>query len=87
MKAEKVYDMTKGNPIKEILLFALPMFVGNVFQQIYSIVDTMVAGYFLGDEAIAAIGVTASLYSFIISFAVGINSGYPSADKKSRSRR
>lgn len=75
MKAEKVYDMTKGNPIKEILLFALPMFVGNVFQQIYSIVDTMVAGYFLGDEAIAAIGVTASLYSFIISFAVGINSG------------
>ena len=70
-----VNDMTKGNPIKEILLFAIPMFIGNIFQQAYSIVDTMIAGYYLGDNAIASIGVTAALYSFIINFAIGINSG------------
>ena len=68
-----VNDMTKGNPIKEILLFAIPMFIGNIFQQAYSIVDTMIAGYYLGDNAIASIGVTAALYSFIINFAIGIN--------------
>ena len=67
--------MTKGNPITQILTFAIPMFVGNIFQQIYSIVDTMVAGYCLGDDAIASIGVTAALYSFIINFAIGMNSG------------
>ena len=38
-----VNDMTKGNPIKEILLFAIPMFIGNIFQQAYSIVDTILA--------------------------------------------
>lgn len=52
------------------------MFIGTVFQQIYSIVDTMVAGYNLGDQAIAAIGATSSLYAFIIDFAFGMNSGF-----------
>lgn len=75
MKTTRINDMTKGNPITQILTFAIPMFVGNIFQQIYSIVDTMVAGYCLGDDAIASIGVTAALYSFIINFAIGMNSG------------
>ena len=70
-----IYDMTKGDPIKEILRFAFPMLIGNVFQQVYSMVDTMVAGYVLGDQAIAAIGVTASLYSFLLNFAIGMNNG------------
>lgn len=72
----KTTDMTKGNPLKLILLFAVPMLIGNVFQQIYSIVDTMVAGYNLGDGAIAAIGATSSLYALIIDFAWGMNSGF-----------
>ena len=75
MKTTRINDMTKGNPITQILTFAIPMFVGYIFQQIYSIVDTMVAGYCLGDDAIASIGVTAALYSFIINFAIGMNSG------------
>lgn len=69
-------DMTSGSPIRLILAFAIPLFIGNVFQQMYSMVDTMVAGYKLGDGAIAAIGATSSLYSLMINLASGFNSGY-----------
>lgn len=68
-------DMTKGNSVKQILIFAIPLFIGNIFQQVYSMVDTMVAGYNLGNSAIAAIGVTSSLYALFIDFASGFNSG------------
>lgn len=71
----RVMDMTQGNPIRSILTFAIPLFIGNVFQQVYSMVDTMIAGYCLGDNAIAAIGATSSLYSLMIDFAAGLNSG------------
>ena len=71
----RVMDMTQGNPVKLILAFAVPLFIGNIFQQIYSMVDTAVAGYCLGDGAIAAIGATSSLYALLIDFASGLNSG------------
>ena len=69
-------DMTTGNPVKLIITFAIPLFIGNIFQQIYTVVDTMVAGYFLGDSAIAAIGATGALYGLLINFAWGLNSGF-----------
>lgn len=72
----KTNDMTNGNAIKTIFYFAIPLLVGNVFQQIYTIVDTMIAGYYLGDSAIAAIGATSSLCSMAIDLAIGMNSGY-----------
>ncbi len=74
--ASRVRDMTQGSPIRLILGFAIPLFIGNIFQQLYSMADTMVVGYHLGDEGIAAIGATASLYSLLINFANGLNSGY-----------
>lgn len=74
--APRVRDMTTGNPLKLILAFAVPLFIGNIFQQFYSMVDTMVVGYHLGDPGIAAIGATASLYSLLINFANGLNAGY-----------
>lgn len=74
--AMRTLDMTQGSPIKLILAFAIPLFIGNIFQQVYSMVDTMVAGYNLGDSAIAAIGATSSLYSLMIDVASGLNSGY-----------
>ena len=46
--------MTEGSPLKHILLFAVPLFAGNIFQQIYGAVDTAGAGYNLGDDAIAS---------------------------------
>ncbi len=72
----RVMDMTQGSALKLILAFAVPLFIGNIFQQVYSMVDTMVAGYNLGDSAIAAIGATTSLYNLMIDLAVGLNSGY-----------
>ena len=75
-RSGKVLDMTRGKPVKMILAFAIPLFIGNIFQQVYSMVDTMVAGYCLGDQAIAAIGATAALYGLIINVAWGLNSGF-----------
>lgn len=75
-KKAAVLDMTEDNTIRLILAFAIPLFIGNIFQQVYSMVDTMVAGYCLGDEAIAAIGATSSLYGLVIDLAWGLNSGF-----------
>lgn len=72
----QVLDMTEGNALRLILAFAIPLFIGNIFQQVYNMVDTMVVGYHLGDQAIAAIGATSSLYSLIVNFAGGLNAGY-----------
>lgn len=69
-------DMTKGIPIKVILQFAIPLFIGTLFQQAYNMIDTMIAGYNLGDDAIAAIGATSALYSVLIYFANGMNNGF-----------
>lgn len=72
----RVRDMTTGDPIKLILAFAIPLFIGNIFQQIYTMVDTMVVGHFIGDNAISAIGATSSLYGLMMSLAISMNSGY-----------
>ena len=71
-----IKDMTQGSIIRHIILFAIPLLVGNLFQQLYNVVDTMVVGYRLGDGAIAAIGATVSLYSMIVDFACDLNNGY-----------
>jgi len=76
IRTGRVWDMTEGRPLPLILSFAVPFLIGNIFQQVYSLVDTMVAGYFLGDSAIAAIGASQSLYNLVINTAIGLNSGY-----------
>lgn len=68
--------MTVGEPIGLILGFAVPLLIGNLFQQFYNMVDTAVVGYHLGDSAIAAIGAVSSLYTLLINFANGLNTGY-----------
>lgn len=75
-ESTKTNDMTKGSPLRLILAFAIPLFIGNIFQQIYNVADTMIAGYNLGDTAIAAIGATSSVFSLLMNFASGLNSGY-----------
>lgn len=69
-------DMTQGVPIRVIVQFAVPLFIGTLFQQGYNLIDTMIAGYNLGDDAIAAIGATSALYSVLIYFANGMNNGF-----------
>ena len=60
-KRERTIDMTQGKFLRLVLRFSIPLLIGSIFQQIYSVVDTVVAGYVLGDGAIAAIGSTGSL--------------------------
>ena len=60
--------MTVGNPVRLIIQFMIPMFLGNVFQQFYNIVDSIVAGQFIGVDALAAIGSTGSLMFFVTGF-------------------
>ena len=70
-----VKDLTKGNPLKLILFFSLPMIVGNLFQQFYNMADSIVVGQFLGVNALAAVGSTGSINFMILGFATGSCSG------------
>jgi Na+-driven multidrug efflux pump len=49
-------DMTKGSPLKIFILFSIPLLIGNIFQQLYSMVDTIIVGRFVGVDALAAVG-------------------------------
>lgn len=67
--------MTEGNPTKKILQFTLPIFLGNLFQQIYSVSDTFVVGRFIGKEALAAVGACSAIVVFITSILIGLCMG------------
>lgn len=69
-------DMTVGNPMKLIIRFMIPMCLGNVFQQFYNIADSIIAGQFLGVNALAAIGSTGSLMFFVTGWLNGLSSGF-----------
>ncbi|MDR2465173.1 MAG: MATE family efflux transporter, partial [Streptococcaceae bacterium] len=68
-------DLTRGNPIKLILAFTIPLLIGNVFQQLYSTMDMVIVGKTLGKTALAGVGSTGSLSFLIIGFAIGLTSG------------
>lgn len=70
-----VTDMTKGNPTKTILAFSLPMLVGNLFQQLYNIVDTVIVGNFIGKDALAAVGSAFMLMNFFSFVIIGLCMG------------
>lgn len=76
MKKEMTNDMTVGSPAKLIIQFMIPMCLGNVFQQFYNIADSIIAGQFLGVNALAAIGSTGSLMFFVTGWLQGITSGF-----------
>lgn len=69
-------NMTKGSPMKLILGFSVPLLFGFLFQQFYSLVDTLIVGRFLGKENLAAVGATGSINFLIIGFCMGVCSGF-----------
>ena len=69
-------DMTSGNPLKLIIGFAIPMFLGMLFQQFYSMVDTVIVGKFLGVGPRAGVGSTSSLNFLVIGFCTGVCQGF-----------
>ena len=68
-------DMTKGSSAKLILKFSVPMLIGNIFQQLYNIIDSVIVGKFVGSEALAAVGATGSLVFLIIGLSFGLSTG------------
>ena len=69
-------DMTQGSPMKLILGFSVPLLFGFLFQQFYSLVDTVIVGRFLGTDSLAAVGATGSVNFLIIGFCMGVCSGF-----------
>ncbi len=69
-------DLTVGHPLKQILLFALPLVFGTMFQQLYSFADTVIVGRCLGIDALAAVGATYSLHFLILGFVQGACVGF-----------
>ena len=73
VKMEK--NLTEGSILKTMLIFAVPMILGNLLQQVYNIADTMVVGRFLGAEALAAVGSAYTLMTFLTSVTIGLCMG------------
>lgn len=67
--------MTKGSPTKHLLLFALPLLCGNLFQQFYNIFDSIIVGRFVGSQSLAAVGACGSLTFFFITLSSGLAVG------------
>ena len=74
-KNSAVKDLTVGDPARLILFFTLPLLAGNIFQQLYGFVDTLIVGRFLGVEALAAVGCTRPLMFLFLGFVMGMTSG------------
>jgi len=68
-------DMTVGKPWKSIVMFSVPMLIGNIAQQMYSTVDSIVVGHYVGDNALAAVGSAAPLFNMLLVLFVGISAG------------
>ena len=68
-------DLMHGPIFKSLVVFMLPIFVSNLFQQLYNTVDTMIVGNVLGDTALAAIGSCGSIYELLVGFGLGIGNG------------
>lgn len=69
-------DLTKGNPVRLLLAFSLPLLMGNIFQLFYNLADTRIVGETLGENAIAALGATSALNTVIIGFLNGLTNGF-----------
>ena len=74
-KRGKDVDMTTGNITRHIISFSLPLLVGNIFQQLYNMVDTWVVGKFVSNEAYAAVGTVGPIVNMLIGFFMGLSSG------------
>lgn len=75
MRKSYVTNMTEGKPLSLLLAFTVPMLIGNLFQQFYNMVDSMIVGQFVSSDALAAVGSTGSLNFLFFSLALGMSTG------------
>ena len=76
MRKSMDLDMTQGKPMRLILLFSLPILFGNIFQQLYNVIDTAVVGNVLGDNALAAVGASSPFFAMVTVIATGSTNGF-----------
>ena len=74
-KSRRMLNMTEGNPARLLLRFMLPLLVGNIFQQVYTMVDMIIVGRYIGPDALAAVGATSSLNFLFFSLCNGLSNG------------
>lgn len=74
--SSKVQDMTSGSPARLIMLFAIPLMLGNIFQQLYTMVDTIVVGQIVGVQALAALGAVEWVMWLVLGVASGMTQGF-----------
>ena len=74
-RIKKQIDLTEGSPGKSLLVFALPLILGNLFQQFYNMADSMIVGNFVGEDALAAVGASYALTNVFIMIAIGGGNG------------
>lgn len=75
IKKQNSMDMTQGSVIRLLILFAVPLLAGNIFQMLYNTVDTLVVGNFVGKQALAAVGSTSSIVNMLVMFFNGVSVG------------
>ncbi len=75
LKRQKDVDMTQGSILQHIITFAFPLLLGNIFQQMYNMVDTWVVGNFVSNEAYSAVGTVGPIVNMLIGFFMGLSSG------------
>lgn len=71
-----ITDMTKGSPLKHIILFSIPLLIGNIFQQLYNVADLVIVGRTLGVKQFASIGAVAPLFFLVMFVIVGLTNGF-----------
>ena len=72
----RTLNLTQGEPVKLILMFAVPIFLGNLFQLFYSLIDTKIVGSTLGETALAAVGSVSTLNNLLVGFFNGLTLGF-----------
>ena len=75
IRRKRDVDMTEGNITRHIISFALPLLIGNLFQQLYNTVDTWVVGNYVSNEAYSAVGTVGPIINMLIGFFLGLSSG------------
>lgn len=68
-------DLTKDNILKSMLIFAVPIFISNIFQQFYNTMDTVIVGHYLGESSLASIGAAGAIYELLNGFSIGVGNG------------
>ena len=75
MRSNQTVDMTRGNITRLLIRFAIPMLIGNIFQQMYNLVDSIIVGKFVGSNALASVGATNSVSFLFFALCNGLGSG------------